>query len=318
MTHELSPRTIIGRAADADIQVLDPLVSRQHAKIVCRPDGTVALVDLGSSNGTVVDEIDVDRVRLRPGNVISVLGTRFVYETQAEESEEIELEEDGDVSSGPHVLSGKSLRRTGPRAPLNAAQREMAGAKTKIGPVGARENDVVSVNRDDALVLLDDVLDYRELRVKQLRGDELSPLEESRLERLVRKLYRRDDERESSRRRFQRFSCQLDAEIGRHEGPKLETSRAPVTDLGAGGAQVVIPSTALELGEVVWLSVDVSELYETTPRLVFKSRVAWKQDDGARAGLVFAGHASYAKDAVALMNASKKRRSWVGGPLRVD
>lgn len=311
LTYELGPRTIIGRAADADIQVLDPSVSRQHAKIVMRSDGSAALVDLGSVNGTSVDDVEVDRIRLRPGSIVSVLGTRFVFETV----EQPAVDMDG---TPVPVLSGRSLRRTAPRDGLNAAQKEMAGAETRVGPARSRPGDVVEVSHDDALTLVDEVLDYRELRIKQLSGEDLMPLEESRLERLRQKLHRRLDGREPSRRRFQRFSCELEAEIGRAHEAGVSTSPAPVTDLGAGGAQVRLLTDSLSLGEVVWLSVDVSDLYVSTPRVVFKTRVAWRENDGKRAGLVFAGQASYAKDAIKMMAAARSSPSWSASSLQHD
>jgi predicted Zn finger-like uncharacterized protein len=52
------PRVIVGRH-DADINVDDPEISRQHAAIEVAGE-TVTLVDLGSSNGTFVGE---ERIR---------------------------------------------------------------------------------------------------------------------------------------------------------------------------------------------------------------------------------------------------------------
>ena len=52
---------LIGRRNDAmgivpEIRPHDPGVSRRHAKILVRPDGTVAIVDLDSANGTFVND----------------------------------------------------------------------------------------------------------------------------------------------------------------------------------------------------------------------------------------------------------------------
>lgn len=53
------PRVVIGRAgAGAAIQLDDPEVSREHAALECR-DERVFLRDLGSRNGTFVDEREV-------------------------------------------------------------------------------------------------------------------------------------------------------------------------------------------------------------------------------------------------------------------
>ncbi|MPZ24845.1 MAG: FHA domain-containing protein [Dehalococcoidia bacterium] len=46
----------IGRSPDADLQLVHPLVSRQHAEVAMHDDGTFVVADLGSSNGTVVND----------------------------------------------------------------------------------------------------------------------------------------------------------------------------------------------------------------------------------------------------------------------
>src|SRR4051812_25758816 len=49
----------IGRDPSADISVSDQSVSRKHAR-VAREDGKVRLTDLGSSNGTLVNDKKVE------------------------------------------------------------------------------------------------------------------------------------------------------------------------------------------------------------------------------------------------------------------
>ena len=46
----------IGRSPEVDLQLVHPLVSRIHAEIAMRDDGTFIVIDLGSSNGTVVND----------------------------------------------------------------------------------------------------------------------------------------------------------------------------------------------------------------------------------------------------------------------
>ena len=59
--------TTLGRAYGGDIQLPDPGVSRQHARIV-RSSGAFEIEDLGSRNGTFVDGRRVyGRVALTPG-----------------------------------------------------------------------------------------------------------------------------------------------------------------------------------------------------------------------------------------------------------
>ncbi|HEY5134753.1 MAG TPA: BTAD domain-containing putative transcriptional regulator [Candidatus Nanopelagicales bacterium] len=75
---ELGSRTwVIGRHPGCDIVLSDPQVSRRHADL--RPViGGYDLVDLGSSNGTRVDDADVTRRRLADGDRIQVGDTELV------------------------------------------------------------------------------------------------------------------------------------------------------------------------------------------------------------------------------------------------
>jgi hypothetical protein len=55
---------LIGRRSDAqnivpDVRPHDPGVSRRHAKLLVRPDGTISIVDLDSANGTFVNDVQL-------------------------------------------------------------------------------------------------------------------------------------------------------------------------------------------------------------------------------------------------------------------
>lgn len=70
------PGVVIGRGTDADIQINDPGASRRHAEIRLMPEGPagvrVVLVDLGSTNGTLVNGRRTSEVELTDGSVIKV------------------------------------------------------------------------------------------------------------------------------------------------------------------------------------------------------------------------------------------------------
>jgi hypothetical protein len=72
----------IGRSADNDIEIgADDYASSHHARVEPRPDG-VWVVDEGSTNGTFVNGIRLDRPRrLSPGDVIRVGETDLRFET---------------------------------------------------------------------------------------------------------------------------------------------------------------------------------------------------------------------------------------------
>lgn len=69
--------TRIGRGTDVDLRVDDPGVSRHHAEILLGRE--VVLRDLGSTNGTYVDGVQVGETALHDDAVIQVGGTRLTF-----------------------------------------------------------------------------------------------------------------------------------------------------------------------------------------------------------------------------------------------
>jgi hypothetical protein len=78
-TYALSrPTTRIGRDTEADLRIDDPGISRRHAELR-RSGGDVTVVDLGSTNGVVVDGERVDEARLRDGSRVTLGSTTLVF-----------------------------------------------------------------------------------------------------------------------------------------------------------------------------------------------------------------------------------------------
>jgi hypothetical protein len=68
---ELTPDPMtVGRSSACNIKIADAGVSSKHAKIWCE-DGKYFVMDLGSTNGTFVNDKDVDREQLQDGDVIT-------------------------------------------------------------------------------------------------------------------------------------------------------------------------------------------------------------------------------------------------------
>jgi DNA-binding winged helix-turn-helix (wHTH) protein len=77
---------VFGRGVDADIQVLAPEVSRRHARLDLA-DGRAVLADLGSKNGTLVNELAIGGPRpLVTGDVLAVGPASFVYRHLVDEA----------------------------------------------------------------------------------------------------------------------------------------------------------------------------------------------------------------------------------------
>lgn len=63
---------VIGRAEGTALRLVADGVSRHHAKIVAHGDGTVSVLDLGSTNGTFLNGRKVDAAVLREGDELRV------------------------------------------------------------------------------------------------------------------------------------------------------------------------------------------------------------------------------------------------------
>jgi hypothetical protein len=78
--HPLSGRTRIGREVEGEgISILEASVSRIHAEVVHKRDGTWWIVDLVSSNGTTLDEAPVSAATLLPSKCTLFVGQVGLY-----------------------------------------------------------------------------------------------------------------------------------------------------------------------------------------------------------------------------------------------
>jgi len=69
--------SVIGRVEPAHILLRDPQVSKRHARV--EVDQEIELIDLNSANGLLVDGGLVQRVRVLPGQVITIGGTEVTF-----------------------------------------------------------------------------------------------------------------------------------------------------------------------------------------------------------------------------------------------
>ena len=129
----LEPRTTIGRASDSTIQLLDDAVSRHHLCIEARDD-VHFVEDLGSANGSTLDGQPLTaRVALRPGQLIGVGATTFVYAPRLD----YVVGEDADV-----IVDERSA---------TVAEREVPVAGDESSPEAALAADAVLTTLADAL-----------------------------------------------------------------------------------------------------------------------------------------------------------------------
>lgn len=93
MRHPLDPPGIvIGRGTEADLRINDPGVSRRHAEIRIYPGDTVvpnvSVVDLGSTNGMLVNGQKVQQATLDDGATVRIGNTTMTIRHVAEKEPE--------------------------------------------------------------------------------------------------------------------------------------------------------------------------------------------------------------------------------------
>ena len=75
-------RFLVGRGSDCELTLADSEASRRHALLRPQPDGSVVLEDLGSTNGTYLDQQRVQGPLLvNPGQPIRIGQTAMELRT---------------------------------------------------------------------------------------------------------------------------------------------------------------------------------------------------------------------------------------------
>ena len=146
---ELSPDPMtIGRASACNIRIADSGVSSRHAKIWCE-NGQYFLMDLGSTNGTFVNERDVDREQLSDGDVITFGMTKASF-----------------VGDQPRPRPGPA-RAMPQRAAVAPGRGRGAGSEPEVAPEGI----VTDEPRGNAFpALRKEVRTQDEVEIATLRG----------------------------------------------------------------------------------------------------------------------------------------------------
>jgi pSer/pThr/pTyr-binding forkhead associated (FHA) protein len=79
MEYEIGEGAVLGRGDQAEIRLDDPFASSAHARIV-RQGGTVVLEDMGSTNGTFLNEELLSGPQpLHPGDRVRIGDSEFTY-----------------------------------------------------------------------------------------------------------------------------------------------------------------------------------------------------------------------------------------------
>src|SRR5450432_2542046 len=110
--HELNvERTTVGRVEDNTLQIADSSVSSHHAEILLR-GSDVVIKDIGSTNGTFINNEKISESVLKPGQTL-----RFG---------QVELKiDDGNAVSAPPAPVGGSAPAPAPAAPKKTVEGTM-------------------------------------------------------------------------------------------------------------------------------------------------------------------------------------------------
>ena len=110
--HRLQRRTTIGREhEDEGLRILDATISRRHAILELRGD-TWTLRDLGSSNGTYVEDCSFGTVMpIRDGERIRFGSLAFFFLDEVGAAPQVDTSLEGFTVKGPVVLKTKELPR---------------------------------------------------------------------------------------------------------------------------------------------------------------------------------------------------------------
>ncbi|NUQ66934.1 MAG: FHA domain-containing protein [Phycisphaerales bacterium] len=133
--------TVIGRQTDCALQIPTAAVSRHHCEISVAGEA-VSVRDLGSSNGTYVNQRRVNQTELSPGDLLAIGNLVFVVRIDGRPAE-IEAEdcyEDGVVLPA----SGK-----GPATPTTRTVQGATIPKAKADPEGSSFGDLDFLDETD-------------------------------------------------------------------------------------------------------------------------------------------------------------------------
>ncbi|HUR34878.1 MAG TPA: FHA domain-containing protein [Vicinamibacterales bacterium] len=156
----------IGRAPTNDVVLRDPAVSRAHVRLDRTPAGW-EVTDLASANGVRVNGAVVDRVLLRPGDLLTIGGSELRLETAEEmpaaEPARIDTRRDVDATMAGMRLP-VNLQETGvPRIAISTAE-----ATWEVAMPG----DTVTIGRHPASdIVIDSNLVSRHHAVIERRGN---------------------------------------------------------------------------------------------------------------------------------------------------
>src|SRR5712675_2411641 len=81
--YDLGPINTVGRHPDNTLQILDRIVSKEHAQIIRQPDGRFLFRDLGSLNGSFVRGARIGEQILVDGDEVTLGSTTLTFQERS-------------------------------------------------------------------------------------------------------------------------------------------------------------------------------------------------------------------------------------------
>lgn len=268
--YSLRQRVTIGRAANADLQLVGDAVSRFHAVVERQRDGSHILTDLDSRSGTRIAGAAVRRVVLQLGDVIEICEFRLRYEL---------VDHLGDVAPPPKQTGYPTLKPTAREQPAIAEKSGDAHASGETQVV--TDERLLAVPQDhDWLSVLRDVVAMRTLPTGTRTESPRARFLAARFDEAL------AGSGSISRRASRRHPIGTPVLVGLLRGADAATAVADMIDVSASGAQLRT-GESLPIGGLCWILVPTGE--GERGGISFCARVVWRRPQDGRIGVAFVG-----------------------------
>lgn len=233
-TYVLRDSFVVGRSSVCDLVLLDRRVSRMHARIGQDEHGNHVVFDLASGNGTHVNGSPVRCKVLEVGDEIVIADSWFRYE----------------VIPVLHAAPEERLAERPASVPLNRRTRAVVDSGQDDGRPATEQHLVRDAAYDGGLV--DDIVAYRNLAKRLIRGEPLLPRSLERFQELDTKLRDPDDPLG-----FFQFPMSARARIQATGRGDRDGANVEVVALGVGGATIRMDRPLVAIDDVAHLTLDL-------------------------------------------------------------
>ncbi len=103
--------TVLGRRPDCDVRIPLALVSRKHCQIEQGENG-LSIRDLGSANGTMLNDHPVIESELNPGDTVKIGDVKFIVQVDGNPQNIVPPEDTMELSGSFLDLSGSHVTQT--------------------------------------------------------------------------------------------------------------------------------------------------------------------------------------------------------------